>query len=224
MLRLFERINKNIANSLSLLFQKNNHSQDLPIITLSREMGSGGRPIAYLVAKKLGPLWEVYHQKIIAQIQEETNLEEELVRQVDEDNIPLIQQLIDNAMGKKFLNLSGYYKHLVKVLSTIGQRGHAIIIGRGANFLLPNALKIRVVCEMEQRIRWIMKYERVPQKEALRRIQESDEKRTCFTKSLFSHDPRKAHHYDMVIRTGKTLSIEDAADIIVCLTQKRFNI
>ena len=67
-----------------------------------------------------------------------------------------------------------------------------------------------------------MKYEKVTRKEAIFMIDESDKKRTEFTKSLFLHDPRKAHHYDLIIRTGWDVSLEDAAALIVKAAKQRF--
>lgn len=75
---------------------------------------------------------------------------------------------------------------------------------------------------MNQRIQWLMEFEKVSKKEAINRIEESDQKRVEFIKSLYQHDPRKAHHYDLVIRTDSNLSIEDAADLIVMMAKKRF--
>ncbi len=224
MKKLFELINKNLESSKLFGFLRGRDRAELPIITISREKGSGGRPIAFLVARQLGAPWRVFHKDIVEQIAKEANLEKELIEEVDEDNIPLITQMIDNVLGKQYMNLSGYYKHLVKILSTIGNRGHAIIIGRGANFLLPEALKVRVICEMDERIRKVMKYEKVSRREAVEMIDQSDKKRTEFTKSLFQHDPRKAHHYDLIIRTGKNVTLEDAADLIVDAARKRFGI
>ncbi len=51
-----------------------------------------------------------------------------------------------------------------------------------------------------------------------------DEERIDFIKTVYNHDPRKAHHYDLVIRIGPNLSIEDAADLIVHLAKKRFKL
>ena len=222
MKKLFELINKNLESSSFFGLFRRPEGEDLPIITISREKGSGGRPIAFLVARKLGPPWQVFHKDIVDQIAKEAHLEKELIEQVDEGNVPLIEQMIDNVLGKEYMNLSAYYKHLVRILATIGNRGHAIIIGRGANFLFPKALKVRVICEMEDRIRKVMKYEKVTRKEAIFMIDESDKKRTEFTKSLFLHDPRKAHHYDLIIRTGWDVSLEDAAALIVKAAKQRF--
>jgi len=225
MKKIFELINKNLEEGTMFEFLRNpQKTVQNPVITISREMGSGGRPIAYLVGKKLGNPWKVYHKIIVEEIAKETNLEEELVREVDESEIPVIDQIIDNVFGKQYLALSNYYKHLLHILATIGKRGHAIIIGRGANFLFPDALKVRIICEMDQRIKWIMKYEKVTKIEATKRIEASDKKRNDFTKTVFMHDQRKAHHYDLIIRTGSTISIDDAADIIVDMAKRKFHL
>jgi len=224
MKKLFELINQNFRSSRLFGFLQQHENNDLPLITISREKGSGGRPIAFLVAKKLGKPWRVFHKDIVEHIAKEANLEKELIEEVDESNKPLIEQIIDNVMGKQYINLPGYYKHLVRILSTIGNRGHAIIIGRGANFLFPKALKVRIICVMEERIRKVMKYEKVTRREAIELIDTSDKKRSEFTRSLFQHDPRKAHHYDLIIRTCHNVSLEDAADLIVKAAKQRFHI
>jgi cytidylate kinase len=224
MKRLYQLIQKNLSFSrISDLFQDQS-KQELPLITISREKGSGGRPIAHLVEKKLGNPWKVFHEQIVNKIVDETHLEKRLVKEVDEANIPFIDEIVADFFGKRYLNLSGYYKELVKILSTIGHRGHAIIVGRGADYLFPHALKVRIICEMPQRIKWMMEFEKISEKEAVQRIEDSDEKRIEFVRTVFQHDPRKAHHYDIVIRTGQNLSIEDAADLIVRMAKRRFKL
>ena len=225
MKKLYELIQKNLSFFRVVdLFSKKPSFQKLPLITISREKGSGGRPIAYSVAKKLGGPWKVYHQEIVDQIVEETHLEKQLVKEVDEANVPLIDEIVANFFGKRYLSRTSYNRRLVKILSAIGNKGHAIIVGRGADYLFPYALKVRIICEMNQRIQWLMEFEKISEKDAIMRIEESDQKRVEFIKMLYHHDPRKAHHYDLVIRTDTNLSIEDAADLIVVMAKKRFKI
>ncbi len=67
-------------------------------------------------------------------------------------------------------------------------------------------------------------YELVQKNFLSRKISESDEQRLEFERVMFGHDLRKAHHYDLVIRTGPQLSIEDAASAIVHLAKQRFKL
>lgn len=223
MKRIFELINKNFE-SANLFRSSSSRKTTHPIITISREKGSAGRPIAYLLAKKLGDPWQVYHREIIEELAKETELEQDLIDEVDEGRVPLIKQLVNNLLGQKQLSLNAYYKHLLHILATIGARGHAIIVGRGANFLFPHALKVRIIAERKTRIDWIMKYEKISYREAVKRIDDSDSQRDEFVQTLFQHSQRKAHHYDIVIRTGPDIDVEEATDLIVYLAKKKFKI
>ncbi len=224
MKRIYQLIEKNLFEKIFLSNKPGKIKGPLPIITISREMGSGGKPIANLVAKRLQGQWKVYDQEIIDEIAKESHLEKKLIKSIDEKRLPLAEELVAEIFGRRFLNLSGYYKHLVKVLSLIGQRGYAIILGRGANFIFPHALKIRIIADMNQRITWEITNENISRTEAVRRIEDSDEERRMFVQTLFNHDHKKAHHYDMVIRTGPNLTIEDATDMIIELAKRRFKI
>ena len=224
MKKIFELINKNLGSNTFLHLFEHKKIEELPLITISREKGSGGRPIAYLVAKRLGAPWKVFHKIIIDEIAKEANLEKALIEEVDEGNIPLIEQMVDNVFGKAYMSLSSYYKHLIHILSTVGHRGHAVIIGRGANFLFPHALKVRIICEMNERIRKLMKYEKFTKKEAMNAIDESDRKRSEFTKSLFQHDQKKPHHYDLIVRIGNDITLEDAAELIATAAKRKFHL
>jgi cytidylate kinase len=223
MKRLFELINRNLEGA-TLHRAADHKNGTLPIITISRERGSGGRPIAYLLAKKLGWAWKVYHKDIVEEIAHETALDPELVEQLDEHQSSAIKELLNTVFGKQFLSMNAFYKHLLHILASIGTRGHAVIIGRGANFLFPHALKVRIVSRMEDRVQAMIKYEHISAREAKKQIEDSDKERTDFTLALFQHDPRKAHHYDLVIRTGKEIDVEVAAETILLLAKKRFKI
>lgn len=223
MKRIFQLINKNVSFLIMGSSVKKNQGIP-PVITLSREMGSGGRPIAYLVAKKLGKNWKVYHKEIIEEIAQKTHLEKKIIQEIDENKIPLIEAFLSDIFGKRYPTFSSYYKNLVRVISTIGHLGNVIIIGRGAEYIVPHALKVRIICEMEQRINWEMEFEHLTRKQAIDRIKKSDITRGEFIKTLYRHDTKKAHHYDLVIRTGPDLAIEDAADLIVRAAKRRFKI
>jgi len=222
-MKIFELINKNIEGTV-LHRSKFNTVSELPIITISREKGSGGRPVAYLLAQKLKSPWRVYHKDIVEEIAQETKLDSDLVKQLDERQSSAIKDLLYTIFGKHFLSMNSYYKHLLRVLATIGTKGNAIIIGRGANFLFPGALKIRIISPMEERIHSLMKYEHISVKEAKKYIAQSDKERSQFTHSLFQHDLRDAHFYDLTIRIDKYTTIEDATEMIAALAQKRFKL
>lgn len=225
MKKLFELINRNILSSKVEDFIKSRRTGNQhPIITISREYGSGGSVVAQRLAQKLGGNWRIFHEEIVNEIAKEARLEKKLIREIDEKHVPLIEELTEDFFGKRYMTLRSYSKHLLKILSVIGLRGNAIIIGRGAQFLFPSAIRVRVIADIEDRIKVIMKFKRVSEKRARQLIDKIDAERNEFNKSLYNHDQRKAHHYDLVIKISETLTIDDAVKIILTLTKSRFKL
>ena len=196
----------------------------LPLITISREMGSGGKSVANLISSYLGKPWMVYDHEQIDKIAKNKQLEEKLAQSVDSKKLPLVDIIIAKTFGKRFPRLSGYQRHLIKVMTLVGLKGYTIILGRGGNFLFPHALNIRMICQFDQRITWQMTYEHISRAEAVKRIEESDKERKEFVHSLFNHNHCKAYHYDLAIRTGSDITIEDAANTIIELARRKFKI
>jgi hypothetical protein len=223
MRKIFQLINQNLTR-LSFFKNKSRSSSILPVITISREKRAGGVMVAYMVAKKLGRPWQVYHKEIIDEIAKKEKLEKKLIEEIDEKRLSAVDQLINDFFGKRYLSLTRYYKSLVKVISEIAQRGYAIIVGRGADYLIPHALKIRILGDMEHRINIAMKYDKLSREKAIEFLKKCDQERDEFIKSLYHHDPKKAHHYDLVIKIGPNLSLEDATDLIIRLAKKRFKL
>ncbi len=217
MKRLFRLVNNKVL--------KKSDRAERPLITISREKGSGGKPIAYLTAEKLGHPWKVYHQDTLEQI---VNHQQEMSSwfksQIGTDSRVIVDELIRNRIGDRFDTLQKHHKDLVTLLTAIGTKGHSIIVGRGAQYLFPEALKVRLICKLDQRIEWLMKYEHVSYNDAIRLIEESDSKRGNFIKDLFGHDPQIPHHYDLIIKTSEEIKLEDAAATIVQLAKRRFKL
>lgn len=223
MKKLFELINKNVLSSKVTDFTAVNSSKaNHPIITISREYGSGGSIIAKKLLAKLGKDWKIYHEEIVDEIAKEAHLEKKLIREVDEKHIPLIEELTEDFFGKPYMSLHNYFKSLLKILSVIGLRGNAIIIGRGAHFLFPNALKVRVISDIEDRVKVLMKFTKVSENRARVLIEKKDRERNEFNKNLFHHNQHKARHYDVVVNISKNLNLNEATKIIYVLAKSRF--
>ncbi len=195
-----------------------------PLITISREKGSGGRPVAYHVASELKEPWKIYDQDTLEQIARENEMKSWFESQTDEATRKMIQEKIFQIFGERFESLSQYYRDLITLITTVGYKGYAVIVGRGAHILFPRALKVRLICALEQRITWIKKYEHVTTNEAIKLIRESDIRKDEFVRTLFNHDLKIPYHYDMILRTSDNIRLEDASAAIVHLAKRKFNL
>ncbi len=224
MRRLFQLIEKNLHLNQLTDFLKKDKPKAKPLITISREYGSGGSIIAATVAKKLGKPWRVFHDEIIEQIAKEAQIEKKLIKEIDESKIPFMHEVLEDFFGRRQVSLESYSKHLLRILGKIGQRGNAIIVGRGSNFLFTDSLKVRILSDMDQRIKVVAQVKKVSERKAREIIDDYDKHRAEFARAVFNHDPRKAHHYDITIKTGERLGLEEAAYLIVLLAKKRFKL
>lgn len=226
MKRLFELVEKNLflSNLSKKLHFPSKKDFNKPIITISREFGSSGSIIAEKIAKKLGKKWKAYHSEIVNKIAIQTNISRDIIDKIDETKIPAINLIIGDFFGKKYVNLSNYLKNLKKVISNISDRGYAVIVGRGSNFLLPGSLKIRIITDMEKRIRNVMKFRKVSREKAILMINSSDKKRSEFTTQLFKHSNKNPYHYDIVFKTGDFLDDDEVVSVISQIAKKKFNL
>jgi len=103
----------------------------------------------------------------------------------------------------------------MKVIATIGKHGKAVIVGRGANFVLPpeRRFRVRIVAPLELRVQKVALDSDIPVDEAKRRVLRTDSDRSAFVRKYFNADISDPINYDLVINT-EILSVNAATDIL----------
>ncbi len=184
-----------------------------PVITLSREPGSGGRHVARIVADRLG--LDYFHQELINAMAQNADTSTRVVRTLDERGLSMLEDWVSAAISDRHLWPDEVSRMLMQVLGTIGRHGNAIIVGRGANFVLPpeNRFRVRIIAPLEKRVNCVAEVYGVSKDEAKRRVLRTDSDRRAFVRKYFHSDIRDPNNYDMVLNTG-TLSVESAATAI----------
>lgn len=185
----------------------------LPVITVSREPGSGGRIIATQLGKKLG--FDVFHQEIINEMAESAQVNTQVLHTLDEKGISVLEDWITSLVNTRHLWPDQYLRHLMKVIGTVGKHGNAIIVGRGANFVLPpqGRTRVRIVAPLEARVENVSRNFNVSAENARQRIIRTESERRAFIRKYFNTDITDPINYDLVLNT-ETLSVEAAADAI----------
>ncbi len=185
----------------------------LPVITISREPGSGGRIVATELGKKLG--LDVFHQEIINEMAESAQVSSRILKTLDEKGLSVLEEWITSLVDNQHLWPDQYLRHLMKVIGTIGKHGSAVIVGRGANFVLPSEgrIRVRIIAPLDLRVENVSSNFGVSAEEAKRRIIRTESERRAFIRKYFNADITDPINYDLVLNTG-TLSIEAAANVI----------
>ena len=181
----------------------------LPVITICVEAGSGGSIVAQGVADNLG--FDLFHHEIIQAIAESGKIDPAILESMEKERPAGVQDFIASLLNDRYLWPGVYLDHLKKVVHAISERGGAVIVGRGANFILSpaNIISVRVVAPLEVRIKNVTRAFHVLDEEAKRRILNRDSRRSTFVKRSFNHNIDDGVHYDLIANTGR-LSIEEA--------------
>ena len=193
--------------------EEKKEEERISVVTFSRERGSGGDILAERLAEKLG--YELFHQEVLHNMAESARVSVQFLETLDEKGVSVLDEWISSLVDKRHLWPDRYLQHLMKIIGTIGKHGQAIIIGRGANFVLPpdKRLSIRVIAPMEERIRNVSKKLGMTVEKAKPRVITTESDRKAFIRKYFNADITDIFHYDLIINT-ENLSIDDAINAI----------
>lgn len=189
-----------------------------PVITISRGMGSGARIIAEKLAHDLG--WSLWDKELLDAMAEDASVSRRVVEEFDEHTKSEIEILTRAAMGDTEAGRFIYAKHLAHAVLAIAKLGNAIILGRGANFLLPKALNVRVDASYDHRITNMMTYEDLTRDQAEAKIRQSDRDREHFLIKAFGREKVESAHYDLSIWMDEFTN-DDAVEIIKAALKAR---
>lgn len=182
-----------------------------PVVTISRRMGSGARIIAQRVAHDLG--WSLWDKEILNAMAQEAHVSRQVVELFDEKTMSDIESVVRGALGNKSVGGFIYEIHLARAVASIAKLGNAIILGRGANFILPDALHIRIDASDERRISNMASYENMSRGEAETKIHGSDKARAQFLISTYGRERVQSAHYDLNIWMDR-FSIDGAVELV----------
>ena len=187
--------------------------QILPVVTLSREPGSGGHIIAEMLAAQLG--FELFDKDIIQHIAESAHVQRQFLETLNEKGANVLEEWISSLINEHHLWPDEYLKHLMTLVGVIGKHGGAVIVGRGANFILPpeHRLRVRIIAPMLFRIEFVRQRFSIPREEANRRIIRTESEQQAFVRKYFNADINAPHHYDLILNAG-TLDMEAAVRAI----------
>jgi cytidylate kinase len=186
----------------------------IPAITVCMEPGSLGCVIAEQVAKRLG--FDFFHRDMVHKISDSVRISTTVIDSLEKERLSGVQDFIASVIKDQYLHPSIYLDHLMRVVGTIGKHGRAVIVGRGANFIIPfkDRFAVRVVAPLELRIQNIADRFNVPTDVAKRRVLVRENRRRAFVRQSFNADICDPIHYDMVLNTG-SMTIESAVEAII---------
>ena len=198
--------------------EKTERSAAITMVTISREPGSGGKLIAKGIAERLD--FDLFHQEMIHEMALSAKVSSRVLESLDEKGLSMLDDWVSAVIKQQHLWPDEYLQHLLKVVSTIGRHGNAVLVGRGANFILPaeKTLRLRVIAPAAFRAQKVAAAFDLPQKQAEQRILNTDSDRRAFVRKYFHKEISDPINYDLVINT-ETVQIEEAVEGVCRIVQ-----
>jgi cytidylate kinase len=169
-----------------------------PVITISRLPGCD----AWNIAKQISADLEIdfFDQEIVDEIAKNADVSRRVVETVDEQDNSIVLDWLSTLTAERHLWPNEYINHLSNLIGTIGAHGHAVILGRGASYILPKevCLRVLVVAPVELRIRNVKDAYKVSEKVARQNVMGRESDRVAFIRRYFHADMLNPINYDLV--------------------------
>lgn len=193
-----------------------------PVVTVSREVGTGGRAFGEALAASLearqpkgrGP-WGVVDRELVDKILEDEALPERLASWSPEDHLSGISFVIEELLG---LHRAAWrpMQEVTETILRLAEMGNVVLIGRGANVIcghLPQAFHVRLVASLDSRATQTAETRGMSRKAALAWVQAEDKARQRFLRRYFQVDVSDPLLYNLVVNVDR-VPLEEAARIV----------
>ena len=196
------------------------------VITINREVGSGGRTVGRKLAEKLGVKY--YDKALIEGLTREFGLSVERIEALKgqkkswwNDFNNYYKTLIDSASrpmeAEVKLDTASMYETEKRILEELAERESCVVAGRTGFMVFrewPNSLNILIQASMEHRVQRIMERQGVGEQEARDIIAKVDASRETYVKKYEDTSRYDARNYQLVLSMD-TLSEDAAVEVIM---------
>jgi cytidylate kinase len=202
----------------------------MPVITIARQLGAGGKTLGERVANKLG--YNFYDNEIIQLIAERANVTKEAVHSTEKDTTSSFQKFISGIMPKTFADRARenaedaldeiiYVDLLNLIIEDIARNDNAVILGRGGQYVLANdanTFHVLLIAEDEYRKKFLCKKYNLTEDQVVSAIKVEDRRRENLYRRFGKKDYDKWNNYHMIINMSKT-DLETAIEQVCFLAK-----
>ena len=201
------------------------------VITINRELGSGGRTVGRKLAERLGV--EFYDKAVIKGLEEQYHLTVEEIERLkgqkqgwwsDVKRIMFVSPSMHSNYyipregdEPDMLDTDQLFKAETEILKGIAEEESCVIAGRSGFHVFnkhPNHVSILIQASLPFRLERLMRKQGISEKEALKAIYEVDQMRENYVKKHTGTSRYDTRNYDIVIKAdGKTE--DEIVDIIM---------
>ena len=202
--------------------KQNMNETDKYVITIGRQLGSGGKRVGELLSNQLGIY--CYDKELIQLASRESGLGKEFFEQMDEKSSrSFFGGLFGTRSGFMGDNSGNYlcnetlFKIQSDIIKDLAEKESCIFVGRCADYILrdhPRLIQIFITANLEDRIHRISQDCAINEKEARNRIEQTDKKRAAYYNYYSNKTWGMSMSYDLCINSS-VLGVEETAAFIL---------
>ena len=209
---------------------KNSHY----VITIGRELGSGGKAIGELMAKELHI--PIYDRSLIMMAAEESGISAKEFRKVDEHPHRGSLSNFLRTLSSPFASYGTLYHNSLsheslfqfqsEVILDKAAQESCIIVGRCSDYILrnhPRHLRVFIRANYEDRIRFIIDRDKVDRNSAIDLIEQTDAVRSDYHNFYSESTWGDSRSYDICLNSS-LLGIEGSANYLLALAREYFSL
>ncbi|MBQ9867004.1 MAG: cytidylate kinase-like family protein [Lachnospiraceae bacterium] len=189
------------------------------IITIGRQLGSGGREIGKRLANELNLPY--YDKELLIEAAKKSGYSEAVFEMHDEK--PTNSFLYSLAMGMNSFGTSfqrplvlDLYLAQFETMRKLADEGGGVFIGRCADHVFAerkDALHVFIHADMDFRAGRVMEWEKISREKAENICKRGDKDRAAYYNYYSDHEWGDSRYYDITVNTGK-LGIDKAVELI----------
>ena len=201
------------------------------IVTISRQIASGGAYIGHLLARKLG--YKYVEREVLHTAARELGVDISELSAVDERRTGFIESLMKSFVfgtpeaayvppSRRPVYDQELFETESKIIAAIAEKYNAVIVGRGGYFILrgrPNVVNVFIHAPRDFRVKRLRKFHEISAEQAREEIEESDRRRETFLKTMTGTDRYDARNYHLCIDVASA-GFEAAERMIIELVDK----
>ena len=203
------------------------------LITIGRQIGSGGLQVARMVADHFGI--ELYDKNLLMITARESGIAPEFFAKRDERPSALGRFARFLGIGGPVYADSGEYSDVgnlsgddlfalqSKVINRIADNGSGVFVGRCADYVLrdrPELFSVFITADEDYRVGKVMERENITKEEALRFIESSERKRASYYNYYTFKKWGDSSSYDLCLNSSR-FGLEYTASLIADLYERR---
>jgi Cytidylate kinase len=203
------------------------------VITISREIGSGGRTVGLKLAEKLGVHYS--DKQLIEELEKKLEVSAYGIENIKgqkkgwlSDFIQMVAPVpkasaivgLDSNYIQEFrpeVSVKKVYETEKEILNGIADEGSCVIAGRSGFFVLkdrPNKVDVFITASLDNRIKRVMRKQGLPLEQAQALVDQVDKMRDNYVQRYTGQSRYDARNYDLVINMD-LITEDEAVELIM---------